>query len=255
MMKTVNLRDKPIKEYRFISIRQLMLNVLLTASLFVPCAESQSSYAVQTVKTPPTLVDQAMLFQQAVANDLAGHNHEARMAYDALKNTDMAMQAAVPSAINFAALGQFDAASKAFEQLAASHDTRSSDYAKLWQLWLIARTHTGKPASLKKELARLASGMNLSSPGQQALVRLYAGSGSIDAAFAAVAAIPGINELQRRDALTETIFFTGGYLQYVARNNKAALQFYEREQNKLNNTSLESPLINAAITSLHADKH
>lgn len=212
------------------------------------------SLITETVDAPKTHEARVALFQQAVADDLAGRNSSARKAWDALKDTDMTALAAVPSAINLVALGKFDAANKAFDALTASHDARESDYAQLWQLWLTARTSAVKPAAVKKELAILASGMNVSSPNQQALIRLYAGKGSIDAVFAAIAVMPGTDELQRRDALTEATFFIGGYLQYVVRDNKAALQFYEREQNQLNSTSLENPLINNAAATLQAAK-
>lgn len=228
--------------------------ILITNTLLMPAMASTSITAPAATSVPKTHEARVALFQQAVADDLAGKNSSARGAWDALKGSDLAEQSAVPSAINLISLGQFDAAKKAFDALAVNHDTRVSDYASLWQLWLTARTHTGTSTSLKKKLARMASAMNVSSSSQQALVRLYEGKGSTDAAFAAIAAISGTDELQRRDALTETTFFTVGYLQYVARDNKAALQLYEREQNQLNSTSLETPLINKAAATLQAAK-
>ncbi|WMY73539.1 hypothetical protein RHD99_19120 [Buttiauxella selenatireducens] len=232
--------------------------ILATNTVLQPVmasTDTTNSKVSESLSVPQTKEARVALFQQAVADDLAGRNSAARKAWDVLKNTDMAAQSAVPSAINLAALGKFDAASTAFDALTASSNTRESDYARLWQLWLTARTHVGKSAALKKELAILASGMNVSSPGQQALIRLYAGKGSTDAVFAAIAAMPGTDELQRRDALTEATFFTGGYLQFVTHDNKAALQLYEREQNHLNSTSLETPLINKAAATLQAAKH
>ncbi|HBE9181140.1 TPA: hypothetical protein KNH08_004066 [Serratia fonticola] len=206
----------------------------------------------EKIALPASPADRVALFQQAIADDLAARPERARQAYDALMGSDMAAQIAVPSAINLVALGQFKAARRSFDVLSASLDARESDYARLWQLWLTARTYTGKSSALKKELAQMATGMNLRSPSQQALVRLYAGKGSIDAAFAAIAAMPGTDELQRRDALTEATFFTGGYLQYVAHDNKAALQLYEREKSQLNSTSLERPLINLTAATLQS---
>lgn len=161
----------------------------------------------------------------------------------------------MPSAINLAALGRFKQSKMAFDLLAKSKDPRTASYAGLWQLWLTARMHSGNSDTLKKELASMASGVNASSPNQQALVRLYAGTGSTDEAFSAIAAMPGTDELQRHDALTEATFFTGGYLQYVANDSQAALQFYERTQKQLNSTSMERPLINQAKASLLAAKH
>lgn len=230
--------------------------IIATSYLILPVmANGASASITQNISPPATHQTRVALFNQAIADDLSGHNQAARKVYDDLTGSDMSAEIAVPSAINLVALGKFDAAEKAFDGLAASADARVSDYAHLWQLWLSARTHAGKPASLKKELAMLTSGMDASSPSQQALIRLYSGKGSTEAVFAAIAAMPGTDELQRRDALTEATFFTGGYLQYVARNNKAALGLYEREQNQLNSTSLERPLIIKAAASLQAAKH
>ena len=213
-----------------------------------------SSEAI-TVSAPKTHQEREALFQRAVADDLAGRNAAARKAWDALKGSDMAAQIAVPSAVNLAALGQFDAANDAFDAISLGSDAREKDYARLWQLWLTARTYVGKPAGLKKELAILASGMNVRSPNQQAIIRLYSGQGSTEAVFAAIAALPGTDELRRRDALTEATFFTGSYLQFVTRNKKAALELYERELKQLNSTSLERPLITKAAATLQAVEH
>jgi hypothetical protein len=220
-----------------------------------PSIPATTQTDVATLATPASQADRVALFQQAIADDLAGRPTVARPAYDALENTDMAAQVAIPSAINLVTLGKFDAARQAFNTVAASSNVYERNYAQLWQLWLTARTYNGPPQALKKELARMASGMNLRSPSQQALVRLYAGQESVDAVFAAIAALPGNDDLQRRDALTEATFFTGGYLQFVAHNNKAALQLYKREQNQLNSTSLESPLINLIAATLQISKN
>lgn len=218
----------------------------------VQSSENGEPSMSSTAALPASPAGRMALFQQAIQDDLAARPIAARHAYDVLKNSDMAALVAVPSAINLAALGRFDTARQAFDALSASHDPRERDYAHLWQLWLTARTYTGKSPALKKELARMATGMNVSSPSQQALVRLYAGKGSVEAAFAAIAAMPGTDELQRRDALTEATFFTGGYLQFVAHDKKNALQLYEREKNHLNSTSLERPLIDLTAATLQS---
>lgn len=232
--------------------------IMAAHSVFHPAFANKNTQV--TANSPQAKVqkrnaEHVALFQQAINDDLAGRNASARKVYDTLAGTEMATQIAVPLAINLVALGQFDAADEAFGVIATSDNARERDYAHLWQLWLTARTYVGKPTALKKELAILASGMNVSSAGQQALVRLYEGKGSTDAVYAAIAAMPGTDELQRRDALTEATFFIGGYQQYVARDNKAALELYEREQNQLNSTSLERPLINKAAATLQAAQH
>lgn len=207
----------------------------------VPVVKAQS--AVEALATPNSPAARAELFRQAIADDLAARPASARRAYDALQGSDLATQIAIPSAINLVALGQFSAARRAFDAVAASGSVPEQDYAHLWQLWIIARTHSGQPQALKKELARMASGMHVSSPNLQALVRLYAGQGSVEATFAAVATMPVSNELQKSDALTEATFFSGSYLQFVAHNEPAAQALYKKYKNQLNSTSLERPLI------------
>lgn len=212
------------------------------AARSVPVAKAQS--AIEVLATPASPAARTELFQRAVADDLAGRHASARSAYDALKDSEMATQIAIPSAINLVALGQFSAARQAFDAVTASGNAHEQDYAHLWQLWLTARTYNGQPQELKKELARMASAMNVSSPNLRELVRLYAGQSSVEATFAVVATLPASDELQRRDALTEVIFFSGSYLQFVAHNEPAAQELYKRTKNQLNSTSLERPLIN-----------
>jgi hypothetical protein len=236
--------------------RRLMLKALLMLACFVlinsTVAEASSDFTPTELSQLGSHNSRLTLFQQAVADDLVGKNNDARKAYDALKGTDLSAQIAVPSAVNRIALGQFDEAKQAFDTLSTSQNDRERDYAHLWQLWLAARMN---PNTLKKKLDLLTSVMNASSPYQQALIRLYAGTGSADEVFATLAVMPGTDELQRRDALTVATFFIGGYLQYVARDNKAALELYKREHNHLNNTSLETPLVNKAAATLQAMKN
>ncbi|MCD1125898.1 hypothetical protein LPW36_07750 [Jinshanibacter sp. LJY008] len=225
---------------------------MATGTAFAAVEQSDTTPSSLVQKS---LVDRELLFQQAVTDDLAGHHLEARKLYDALKSTDLDEQIAVPSAINLAALTQYQASLKEFDALALSHDVRVSDYAHLWQLWLTARIHTGDIVALKEKLTHMASGMKVSSPSQQALVRLYSGDGDINTVLIAIKAMSCTDELQCRDARTVATFFIGGYLQFVEHDDKAALQWYEHQQNELNNTSLETPLIFQTITSLKAVKH
>lgn len=243
----------------FISRRVIFSSVLILAvsadiQSVMANTNTSNSFDVKTVSEPKTPEERMSLFRKAVDDDLSGHHKTARKIWDVLVDTDMAAHVAVPSAINLVALGKFDEASKAFDAISVSHNAHERDYAHLWQLWLTARTYVGKPTGLKNELAILASGMKASSPNQQALIRLYSGKGTIDEVFALIAAMPGTDELQRRDALTEATFFAGGFQQYVARDGQAALQLYEREQNQMNSTSLERPLINKATENLQAAK-
>lgn len=237
------------------AVRVLMFGSVIALGgsvLTLPAMAQDKSRPITTLVSSAELQQQ---FEQAIADDLAGRPADARKIYDTLAGSVIRNQIAVPSAINLAALGKFDDAYRAFEKLTASLDTYEHDYACLWTLWLTARTAKDPSAKLNNSLSRMAGVIKLSAPWHQAIVNLYAGTGSVEAVFAAVAAMPGNDEQQRRNALTEATFFAGGYLQYVKHNGNAALQLYQREQNHLNSTSLELPLIEKATTTLLAVKH
>ena len=239
----------------------LMLGSLLTFSQFA-AADGQVNSVRSAPEQSAAAVDPAThhaayvaVFKDAVANDLTGYPQVARKDYDLLKGTELETQSATPSAINLAVLNQFDAAKAAFGKIAAAKSTQEAQYANLWQLWLTARTWTGSPASLQKQLAKTAAKYHFTYPRYQAIANLYAGKGSPEAIFSAVKSMPEDSLLAKGDAYTEATFFTGSYLQYVAHNNNAALKLYEREQVHLNNTSLEKPLINTATATLLAANH
>ncbi|WP_157952941.1 hypothetical protein [Limnobaculum parvum] len=252
-MKKIILWVNPSAFLR-ISLKTLITGLLIIAT-GTACAATEQPNATQQSLAQKSPADRELMFQQAIVSDLAGRHIEARKIYDALKGTDLDEQIAVPSAINLAAIEQFKASLNEFDRLALSRDARVSEYAHLWQLWLTARMYTGETAPLKAKLNSMASGMKMSSPSQQALVRLYSGDGDMNATISAISAIPCTDELQCRDAKTVATFFIGGYLQYVEHDGKAALQWYEHKQNELNNTSLETPLIIKTLTSLKAVKH
>jgi len=239
----------------------LLLSVFLAFS-HIAVANDQVNPTVSSEVQPGPASDMAAqhasydaVFKQAVADDLAGKPQSARKGYDVLQGTEYDAQIATPSAVNLAVLGQFDAAKKAFHKIAAGPATQEAQYASLWQLWLTARTWTGSPAALQKQLAKAAANYRFTFPRYQAIANLYAGKGSPEAIFSAVKAMPDTRLLAKGDAYTEATFFTGGYLQYATQNNNAALQLYEREQVHLNNTSLEKPLIDTATAALLATNH
>lgn len=206
-------------------------------------ARAESMPAVQTNNASNTYEQRMSLFQQAVSNDLVGQHGEARKAYDALKNTDIAESIAVPSAVNLVALERFSEARRAFNALAKSPNTRDRDYAQLWQLWLTARRGTGNPQQLDKSLRDMAGGLQATASYQQEIINLYAGKGSVEAVFAAVSVMPDASELQRTDALTEATFFTSGYLRYVKHDSPAAKDLLQKKSHQLSSVSLEIPLI------------
>lgn len=217
----------------------------LALTIVVPpvIARAESVPAVQTNTASMTYEQQMSLFQQAVTNDLNGRHGEARQAYDALKNSDISENIAVPSAVNLVALDRFSEARRAFNALAKSPDARDRDYAHLWQLWLTARRGTANPQQLDKSLRDMAAGLQATASYQQEIINLYAGKGSVDAVFAAVSAMPDASELQRTDALTEATFFTSGYLRYVKHDSPAAKDLLQKKSHQLSSVSLEIPLI------------
>lgn len=239
----------------------LMLGSLLTFSQFAS-ADAAVKPVSSGVEQSAATVDPATrhaayiaVFKDAVANDLTGYPQVARKGYDLLQGTELEAQIATPSAVNLAVLNQFDAAKAAFGSIASGKSTQEAQYANLWQLWLTARTWTGSPAALQKQLAKATAKYHFTYPRYQAIANLYAGKGSPEAIFSAVKTMSENGLLAKGDAYTEATFFTGSYLQYVAHNNNAALKLYERELVHLNNTSLEKPLIDTATATLLAANH
>lgn len=217
----------------------LAINTVLSPVI----ARAESMPAVQTNTASMTHEQRMSLFQQAVSNDLVGQHAEARKIYDALKNSDISANIAVPSAVNLVALDRFSEARRAFNALAKSANTRDRDYARLWQLWLTARRGTANPQQLEKSLRAMAGGLQATASYQQEIINLYAGKSSVDAVFAAVSAMPDASELQRTDALTEATFFTSGYLRYVKHDSPAAKDLLQKKSHQLSSVSLEIPLI------------
>ncbi|TNV20479.1 hypothetical protein FH968_10780 [Buttiauxella sp. B2] len=221
---------------------------LMAASYFVEVAQASSGNKkpTQVSATPQTQENRIAMFNQAVANDLAGRPTAARRAYDTLKGTELDSQIAVPSAVNFVALGRFAEASKAFDALTLSPNVRDRDYARLWQLWLNART--GQKAHGNKK--DTVGAISLAQPNEQAIANLYTGKGSVEAVFSAVKAMSFTTELERSDALTEATFFTGTWLLYVKHDNAAAKNLFDQNRSQLNNVSLETPFITKEMAAL-----
>ncbi|MET3654786.1 hypothetical protein [Dyella japonica] len=207
--------------------------------------QSAQPYLEQAFRVAPG--DLRVTFEQALVDDASGRPQQARQRYDALHGTAMENAMAVPSAVNFAVLGRFDDARKAFAGLSGSADAYVAGYAQLWQLWLDARTFSSEDtAALRNRLAKAVTGLRPANAQQQALLRLYAGQGDVDTVFAAIEASTPAGSLQRRDSRTEAAFFAGGYLQYVQRDASAAARLYSRELPQ-SGASVERPLIQQSI--------
>lgn len=191
----------------------------------------------------------SVIFEQALLDDAEGRHEQARKNYDHLQAGPLANAAAVPSAVNLVAVGQFKQAGKAFKQLSASQDSYVAGYAQLWQLWLAARTREGSSAVHRAKLAETASRIRAASPQQEAIGRLYAGEGSVGAVFTAIDGMSFSDPLQRRNARSEAAFFAGGYLQYVRRDYPAAMRLYQQELSQPG-ASIERPLLAKALASL-----
>lgn len=191
----------------------------------------------------------SVIFEQALLDDAQGRHEPARKNYDHLQAGPLANAAAVPSAVNLVAVGQFKQAGKAFEQLSASQDSYVAGYAQLWQLWLAARARPGSSAVHRAKLAEAASRIRAASPQQEAIGQLYAGEGSVGEVFAAIDRMSFSDPLQRRNARSEAAFFAGGYLQYVRRDYPAAMRLYQQELSQPG-ASIERPLLAKALASL-----
>lgn len=190
------------------------------------------------------------VFTQALADDASGEHQRARSWYDALQGTDLAAESAVPSAVNLVALGRYDEARKAFGKIASGGNARDAAYAQLSLLALTARTWSGTPADLRRQLATQAAGLRGNDLLHQRLFDLYAGKASVEQAMDVAQAMGG-NEAVLNDRLTETGYFTGLWQQYVQKDSAAAVKLYQQAQAHAA-ASIERPLIEQALRELHA---
>lgn len=244
---------------RYLSIAKVFISIPLLASvvLFNSAKASEEKkhpdltppYATEASQAALTAADAKMVYQQAVLDDLAGRPAQARKGYDAIAQFSLP-DMAVPSAVNYVALGDLAQARTAFTTLAGSTDSREADYAQLWNIWLMARTSRTNKEALQQQLLKQVMQYQWHSHYEQAVADLYSGSGSLNAIYAAVEEIPLDQVIKKQDALTETTFFAAGYLQYVNKDNQAALKLIDSNQAKLSSLSLERPLIDRERASL-----
>lgn len=196
-----------------------------------------------------SLHDDRLVYEQALVDDALGHFDAARRGYDRLQGTALQSTAAIPSAVNWALLQRYDAATSAFDAVHAGSDAYLAAYLTLWKSWLLVRSgKVGDAGELRAQLAAMAGRVRGASPYQQALLDLYANKASITDVLSAINAMPPHSQ-QQRDARTEAIFFAGSYLQYVVHDRKAALQLYQNELPRTG-ASVEQPVIEQQLMTL-----
>ncbi|WP_154818458.1 hypothetical protein [Enterobacter cloacae] len=186
--------------------------------------------------------DELTRFNQAVDYDLSGNHAEARKLYNLLKNSRLSSLVAVPSAINLVDLNKVDAAEQAFNEIVSGGALRDRDYARLWQLWMLAKRWAGKQADLVSELKEQAGNKAWSLSWENDIALVYAGKKSPQDVLRIMAQKVAKGEADK-DALTETVFFITGYLHYVQHDVKSAKKYARQYQSSFNYASLERPLI------------
>jgi hypothetical protein len=226
----------------------LLLLFLFSNTIFA-AAENislNSSHPLPSAENTPSVT-----FQQAVNDDLAGRHREARQKYDALNSDMLAGVALLPSAVNLAALERYDEARRAFTLLRQNGNGRERDYGLLWDLWLTARTWQGGSTALQKTLTDKAANYKWFSAYESAIADIYTGQGNEKTVFQLIDGIAFSQAEEKADAVTQAVFFVGGYYQYVINQPQKAQQLYRDYASHLNNRSLERNLVLKEQASLH----
>lgn len=197
-----------------------------------------SSHSPSSVENTPMVT-----FQQAINDDLAGHHREARQKYDALNGGMLAGMIVLPSAVNLAALERYDEARRAFTVLRQNGNGRERDYGLLWDLWLTARTWQGGSTALQKALTDKAANYKWFSAYESAIADIYTGKGNEKTVFQLIDSIAFSHAEEKADAVTQAVFFVGGYYQYVINQPQKAQKLYRDYASHLNKSSLERNLV------------
>jgi hypothetical protein len=229
---------------------------LLSVLFFFLFSNSALATAKNIVLDPPQTIPLVkptpmVLFQQAINDDLAGHHREARQKYDALNGGMLAGMILLPSAVNLAALERYDEARRAFTLLRQNGNGRERDYGLLWDLWLTARTWQGGSTALQKTLTDKAANYKWFSAYESAIADIYTGQGNEKTVFQLIDGIAFSQAEEKADAVTQAVFFVGGYYQYVINQPQKAQQLYRDYASHLNNRSLERNLVLKEQASLH----
>ncbi|MEN0617385.1 hypothetical protein ABK730_24065 [Klebsiella indica] len=220
----------------------------LTILLLFICAKSVFAIA-ESISIKPS---QAILsaretseatFQKAINDHLSGRHSDARKKYDALNGGMLASVIVLPSAVNLAALERYDEARSAFTLLRQNGNGRERDYGLLWDLWLTARTWQGGTTALQKTLADKVANYKWFSAYESAIADIYTGKGDEKSVFQLIDSIAFSHAEEKADAVTQAVFFVGGYYQYVIHQPQNAQKLYHDYASHLNKNSLERILV------------
>lgn len=209
-----------------------IVSLLLTLTLL--------SFPSRQVNADSTSVN--TLLQEALKQDLSGQSQAARQLYDRLQFTEYKTISAVPSALNYVALGRLTEATMVFNALSNTVDLRVKDYSKLWLLWLTAKQWTGSRSGLTTSLSHSINEYKWQFYYEQLIAELYSGTRHPEEVFSAINAWKQ-SDIIKQDAYTEALFFIVGYFRYIQHDDTSALTFFKQHENKINNFSLERQLI------------
>lgn len=187
--------------------------------------------------------DVSTILSMALKEDLNGDPHTARAFYDRLIMGNQVAVAEIPSAINHVRLGQYNIAKNAIVDLMKSDDLKVADYAALWDLWLTARLWKGPASQLPKALQKKVTNRNWHSDSEMLLASLYSAKIKPEQIYNNIIKQKFNNSSEKSDAITQALFFTGGYLTYVQRKPTEAIKLYAKHASELNENSLEKPFI------------
>lgn len=187
--------------------------------------------------------DVSTVLSMALKEDLNGDPHTARALYDRLIMGNQVAVVEIPSAINHVRLGQYEIAKNAIADLMKSDDLKVADYAALWDLWLTAKLWNGSALQLKKMLQKKVASRDWHSASEELLASLYSGKSKPKNIYSEIKQQKYNNHSEESDAITQALFFTGGYLTYVQRKPTEAIKLYAKHASELNENSLEKPFI------------
>ncbi|EMH4163554.1 hypothetical protein RJ498_002839 [Pluralibacter gergoviae] len=206
--------------------------ILLALMLFGFLLLGSTAHAVDSAVESPT-----EMLRRAEILDLNGSPAAARKIYDALERSSPNQRPSVPSAINQFAVNNLDQAWDYFTQIQQSGLNSDREYASLWLALLYTKEKGKLPVGKDRDF--LLPNLFLT-PVRREIARMYRGEFPVNEF---VRFINGSSINDRRDELTEIIFFTTAYLKYVAKNPAQAAALVRDNKSKLYPYSLEKPLL------------
>lgn len=172
--------------------------------------------------------------------DLIGQHENARKLYDHLNHSIEGSNMSVASAVNYYALGQLNEAKKSFEKIKKGNNRRDADYASLW-LMLLSSIETGHYAVVDdffEDPIDLATSKMLAGKLSVSIYMDYIGQYSLE------------NIAQKKDIITQAVFFASTLLVRVKRDHKSAYEIINSNKSRLYGYSLEKPLIDGLIVGI-----